>query len=91
MTIQKGKKGEVTFVFEGGPVKTVYVAGDFNKWDPKANKMVKSKDGSFKAKLSLDPGEHQYKFVADGTWVEDNNAGKMVLNQFGTPNSVVEV
>ena len=91
MTIQKGKKGEVTFVFEGSPAKAVYVAGDFNKWDPKANRMVKSKDGSYRAKLSLDPGEHQYKFIADGTWLEDDKAEKVVLNQFGTPNSVVEV
>jgi len=88
---KKGKKGEVTFVFEGGPVKSVYVAGDFNMWDPKANKMVKSKDGSYRAKVNLDPGEHQYKFVADGTWVEDSEAEKVVMNNFGTANSVVEV
>ncbi|OHB58057.1 MAG: hypothetical protein A2Y07_00830 [Planctomycetes bacterium GWF2_50_10] len=91
MPLRKGKKGEVTFVFESAPAKTVYVAGDFNDWDPKANKMVKTKDGSFRTKLSLAPGQHQYKFIADGTWVTDDQADKVVSNEFGTVNSVVEI
>jgi 1,4-alpha-glucan branching enzyme len=44
------------------PAKSVYVAGDFNQWDPTATKMTKTKDGSFKAKLKLTHGKHQYKF-----------------------------
>ena len=91
MTVRKTKKGEVTFVFEGKPAKTVYVAGDFNRWDPKANKMTKTKDGSFRAKLTLAPGKHQYKFVADDTWVDDKDADTKIQNPFGSVNSVVEI
>lgn len=89
MTVRK-TKNSVTFVFEGKPAKSVFVVGDFNRWDPKANKMTKSKDGSFRAKLTLNPGRYQYKYVADGTWIEDRDADK-VPNPYGSANSIVEI
>ena len=85
------KNGEVTFIYDKKNVKSVFVAGDFNNWNPKAGKMKKAKDGSFRARLSLTPGQHQYKFVADGTWVVDDDAQKNVQNELGTVNSVIEV
>jgi len=69
----------------------VFLVGDFNDWDPAARRMVKTRDGSFRAKLELAPGEHQYKFVADGKWLHDPDAGGHVTNEHGTLNSVVEV
>jgi 1,4-alpha-glucan branching enzyme len=83
--------GNVTFLYDKKNAKSVFVAGDFNNWDPKAGKMTKAKDGSFRARLSLTPGQHQYKFVADGTWVVDDDAQKNVQNELGTVNSVIEV
>lgn len=92
MAVIKSKKGEVTFIFDAKPdAKQVYVAGDFNRWDPTDKKMTKAKDGSFRAKLSLSPGQHQYKFVADGTWVDDPSSKQKVHDPFGGVNSVVEV
>ena len=92
MTVLKTKKSEITFMCDSAPkAKSVYLVGDFNHWDPNAKKMAKLKDGSFKAKLTLSPGQHQYKFIADGIWIEDKKAQKRVLNEFGTFNSVVEV
>jgi 1,4-alpha-glucan branching enzyme len=92
MTVYKeSKNGNVTFIYDKKNAKSVFVAGDFNNWDPKAGKMTKAKDGSFRTCLSLTPGQHQYKFVADGTWVADDDAQKRVQNELGTVNSVVEI
>ena len=56
MAVIKTKKGEITFIFDSKPdAKQVYVAGDFNQWNPANNKMMKAKDGSFRAKLTLSP------------------------------------
>jgi 1,4-alpha-glucan branching enzyme len=92
MAVIKTKKGEVTFIFDSkADAKQVYVAGDFNQWNPSDKKMTKAKDGSWRAKLTLAPGRHQYKFVADGTWLDDPSSKQKECNSFGTVNSVVEV
>lgn len=92
VVMANNKLGEVTFVFNRNPgVKQVYVTGDFLHWAPNAKKMSKLPDGSFRAKMALKPGQYQYKFVADGVWMNDAEAEKQVVNSFGTLNSVVHV
>ncbi len=92
MIIKDGKKGTVTFVYNGKPNdKKVCLAGDFNDWNGAARRMIKSKDGSFRAKLSLPPGEYEYKFVVDGTWISDPDAAAHKPNPFGSSNSLVIV
>jgi 1,4-alpha-glucan branching enzyme len=68
----------------------VYLVGDFNDWDPRADRMVKRK-GLFQKLLQLEPGEYQYKFLVDGQWHADPSAMTQVPNAFGTLNSVVRV
>lgn len=70
--------------------KRVFLVGDFNGWDPAADRMVKRK-GAFHKILRLNPGEYQYKFVVDGEWHADPAAVAQVPNGFGTLNSVVRV
>jgi len=70
--------------------KRVYLVGDFNNWDPEADRMVKRK-GAFYKLLHLTPGEYQYKFLVDGEWHADPSAETQVLNDFGTLNSVIRV
>jgi 1,4-alpha-glucan branching enzyme len=92
MATVKTKKGEVTFIFDKKPdAKQVYVAGDFNQWNPSNTKMTKTQDGSWRAKLTLSPGHYQYKFVADGTWIEDSGSKQKIPNPFGSVNNVVVV
>lgn len=82
---------EVTFVFGAMPeAACVYLAGEFNNWRPDAQPMEKQRDGTFKARVRLKPGQHQYKFVADGAWINDA-AAEQVPNPFGSLNSVVRV
>jgi 1,4-alpha-glucan branching enzyme len=92
LVIHGKKNGEVTFVFTLIPdAKKVYLAGTFNDWDPTARRMVKTKDGSFRAKMVLPTGEYEYKFIADGVWLNDPDAEHQVMNPFGTLNSLIRI
>lgn len=92
MVVRGKKNGEFTFVYRPEVVvKTVYLVGSFNRWNPTKKRMVKAKDGSFRAKVSLQPGEHHYKFVVDGTWIEDPDSEWQATKEYGTLNSFVAV
>lgn len=82
---------EVTFRYAPGKEATaVFVAGDWNQWDPSADAMTDGDgDGVFEAILDLEPGRHEYKFVVDGNWVEDPKAAESAPNPYGSANSVV--
>lgn len=92
MVIKKSKSNEVTFAFTENPnAKKVFIAGDFNGWDVRSRRMVKVKDGSFRARIKLEPGEYEYKYIVDGQWHADADANVQRSNPFGTVNSVVRV
>ena len=82
----------VTFSIHAEKGKTVYVAGEFNKWNPTSKKMAyKARSGIYSATLKLAPGTYQYKFVIDGTWCADPANANAVPNTQGTFNSVIDV
>jgi 1,4-alpha-glucan branching enzyme len=86
------KKSQVTFVFQ--PVngcRKVELAGSFNDWQVGVCPMARQKDGSFRKRLTLQPGEYRYKFLVDGQWVADPQADSLVTNEFGTQDSLVKV
>ena len=85
-------KKAVTFTVHADNDKAVYVAGEFNGWDPAAKRMV-DKDGSglYSAVLALAPGEYEYKFVINGIWCVDPNCREWRQNSLGTLNSVLRV
>ena len=83
-------KKAVTFTVHADKGKSVYLAGDFNSWDPTAKKMT-FKNGVYTASVKLAEGEYQYKFIIDGTWCADPENVNSVANDQGTFNSVVVV
>ena len=86
-----GKKA-VTFTVHGDRGHAVYLAGEFNEWNPTAKKMAyKARAGIYTTTLRLAPGSYQYKFVIDGTWCADPENVNAVANDRGTFNSVVTV
>ncbi len=85
-------KGSVmtTFKLCAGPgVKKVYLAGDFNEWDPCAEPMSK-RGGLFTKSLKLEEGLYHYKFVVDGEWQVDP-CEPWVVSEMGTTNNVISV
>ena len=73
-------------------VKQVAIAGDFNNWNTKKNKLEQLKDGSFKTTLDLETGKsYQYRYVLDGqVWENDWQADDYVPSPLSNEeNSVV--
>ena len=82
----------VPFTVHAERGKAVYLAGEFNNWNPTAKKMAfKARKGLYAATVKLAPGEYQYKFVIDGTWCADPENVNSVQNDQGTFNSVIVV
>lgn len=69
----------------------VFLAGDFNGWDPRRHPMKKEADGLWKKTLMLFPGRYEYKFFVDGEWRMDDGREGRCWNCFGTLNSVIDV
>ena len=91
-TAKKPVVKNVTFTVHAEKGKAVYVAGEFNKWNPTAKKMAyKAKNGLYTATVKLAPGDYQYKFVIDGTWCADPENANAVPNDQGTFNSIITV
>lgn len=83
---------KVRFAGEFPGAQKVYVAGDFNGWDPTARRMrrLRKDMDAFVAVVDLEPGRHEFRYVVDGEWTSCPHSPR-VSNDMGTENSVVEV
>jgi 1,4-alpha-glucan branching enzyme len=79
------------FKFFAPTAKKVNLAGSFNNWDTKRLNARKDSKGNWSVKLSLKPGRYEYKFLVDGSWVNDPNCGSCTPNPFGTNNCTIEI
>ena len=92
VAVKKVATKNVVFTVHAEKGKTVYLAGEFNNWNPTAKKMAYiAKNGLYSATVKLAPGSYQYKFVIDGTWCADPENVNAVANDQGTFNSVIDV
>ena len=71
----------------------VFLAGDFNDWQPDAKdySLRKFKGDTWKKMLKLKPGRYEYQFVVDGQWWCDPENDNRVTNPYCTENCVIEV
>ena len=83
----EGVSFEVDFPEAG----SVSLAGTFNDWDPTVQPLVQGDDGLWRTSIELEPGEYLYKFVVDGTWVEDPGNPESVDDGYGGVNSILIV
>ncbi len=87
-----GSSGNVHFTFRCNTRRQVYIAGDFNDWDPQATPMIPDRTGLWHHTLKLSPGTHEFRYYEEGgTWHTDYAACGVVRNGLGGFNSVVEV
>ena len=89
--VSSAKAKSTQFKLFAPQAKKVSVVGSFNNWDPKKVTAKKDTGGNWTGKISLKPGRYEYKFLVDGSWVNDPKCSSAVYNSFGTQNSVVEV
>jgi 1,4-alpha-glucan branching enzyme len=89
-----GKKCRVTFhcpnLEQAG---MAALAGEFNGWSTTATPMRLLKSGCFSVTVTLAAGkEYSFRYILNRqTWINDPEADKYVLNEFGEKNSVVIV
>jgi 1,4-alpha-glucan branching enzyme len=69
----------------------VLLSGSFNSWDTHTLPMRKNREGVWKTAIDLAPGCYEYKFRADGVWVENISGVETTPNPFGTRNLVAWV
>jgi hypothetical protein len=87
--------GVVRFNFQPqGRVKKIYLAGNFNGWNPSNDDYLLSDedgDGIYSITINLEPGTYQYKFVIDSRWTKDPNSPGSHPDGFGGQNGKFEV
>jgi cyclomaltodextrinase len=65
-------RSNVTFAFRPERAEAkVFLAGEFNGWNPVATPMERMGDGFVRATVALADGRYSYKFVVDGKWIAD--------------------
>ncbi len=87
----KAREQYVEFTYFAPNAKKVCLAGTFNAWNTKALPMQKGNDGTWKVKVMLPPGKHEYKYFVDNAWSERVPGAEMMPNAFGTSNCVMAV
>ena len=68
----------VTFRHSDPAARKVTLAGEFNEWDKDELAMAKNDTGDWEARLDLEPGIYEYKYVVDGSWDKANKDSRMV-------------
>lgn len=85
----KYEKGIATFFLPGYKKSSrVYIAGSFNKWDPRKTAM-QFVDSGWLVKLQLVPGKYFYKYIVNGQWITDPNNNLNENDGQGNINSAV--
>ena len=81
----------VRFEVDIPQARRVFVVGTFNDWKPGATRMLFIGGTKWFRELSLASGRYEYRFVADGKWIDDPNAKAYVPNLHGSCNAVLQV
>jgi 1,4-alpha-glucan branching enzyme len=79
------------FALEAPGATQVVVTGSFCGWQASGLALKKDKKGVWRAKVSLAPGRHEYRFVVDGVWRDDPACTEHATNPYGTDNCVLYV
>jgi len=83
---------EVVFHVQAPQARSVYLVGEFNKWQiAPTGSLDRDEQGLWKKQMYLPPGTYQYKFYVDGEWVVDPHNPFQIVTEGGVVNSLVKV
>jgi len=84
---------KVTFSVPAEEAKKVAVVGSFNEWNTKkAVALQKLKNGTFKGTVDLEKdNSYEFKYLVDGTYVNDEQADAYAWNEFGSKNGILNL
>src|SRR6188768_3273234 len=75
--------GRVEFRFYRPDATEVKVVGTFNRWNEQGLPMRSAGNGWWIAETSIAPGEHHFRYIADGHWYTDFAANGVIKNKYG--------
>lgn len=81
----------IAFSFRAPWASNVFLAGSFNEWSRHATPLHQQDDGTWTCSISIQSGEHEYRFIVDGDWENDPLNAHRRCNEFGTENCVLMV
>jgi len=84
-------KHKITFTYFAPQAGSVFVAGDFTKWEASPISLVKEETGLWKTTVALKPGKYEYRLLVDGQWQNDPECAELHPNEFGSANCVLSV
>jgi hypothetical protein len=71
--------GGIEFTYDDPSAGSVHLAGSFNNWNMNAQPLTQGDDGVWRVVVDLEPGEHEYKFVVNGSeWIADPGNPRIV-------------
>ena len=88
---QVAKDNRVTCRYWGREGETVYLAGDFNNWDPYMFPMKETSPGVYEITLFLSGGTHHYCYYVNGESSVDPLNDEIAINLFGEEVSSLEI
>lgn len=93
MTLKHSDRGIVEFVLDQETAETPHLMGSWDDWRLPGVPMVRQPGEvpTWKAKVQLSPGEHQFRYRIGDDWWNDPSADRYVDNGLGSDNSVVIV
>jgi 1,4-alpha-glucan branching enzyme len=84
------ENGSIAFRFYRPGVRQVNVVGSFNEWHRKGLPMRPLANGWWAAEGEFEPGDYQFRYLADGVWYTDYAANGVENTKHGW-NSVLVV
>jgi len=81
------EQGRAKFIYQGNSGEDVFIAGDFNNWDPFLNRLVEKSPGVYIITLKLYAGQHYYYFVVNSVHLPDPNNKEIMYDADGFPVS----
>ena len=87
----RARKKMVTFTLSAPEAQHVVVTGSFCDWNREGDVLERGHNGVFRRRVSLAPGRHEYRFLIDGEWRDDDASLQCVPNPFGSVNCVTFV
>jgi 1,4-alpha-glucan branching enzyme len=87
----KAHSKPINFYCNAPTATEVFLSGDFNDWDQRANPMHRQPDGTWFAQVHLPHGHHHYWFVVDGKPTLDPRGQGIGRNEVNEKVSLIAV
>lgn len=85
--------GKVVFIIKDKPKRQIFIAGDFNNWDPYMMPLTERSTSElniseYRIEISLPPGSYLYVYYVDGEKMLDPINRRQSVNQYGEISSI---